>query len=483
MLEKGKKRSGKFFLICLIVLTVMSFALSGCSREPKNQTPTGYPTGFPGDEQQQVIEDEGKKEPMQTHADEKGNENKSEPEYTARRITEKQAQAAADIETCDTAFLDGTKRFSMELFQKCVAQNQGNNIMLSPLSAQSALAIAANGAAGTNLAELKKVLCSSEKAPEGMELSELNRNLRCYMQSLQSTESVKLQYGNSIWIRDDAERIRVKEDFLSRISVFDADAFLASFDNTTLEDMNGWVDFQTFGMIPSVLNEISDSAVMYILNAIAFDGKWETPFLAEDILEEFTFTRADGETQTVTAMHQELSTYLEDAHAAGFLKYYKNDAGKKYAFMALLPKEGMTPEEYIAGLTWEGFDDILNAVQNIPVSITMPKFKSEYSQELNLALQQMGMVDAFLDGADFSELAKTQTGILKVDRVFQKTFIEVDEEGTKAAAVTVVEMTDGCAPVCEEQKLVVLDRPFVYAIVDMDTGLPVFIGVLNSVDE
>ena len=169
--------------------------------------------------------------------------------------------------------------------------------------------------------------------------------------------------------------------------------------------------------------------------------------------------------------------YLEDEYATGFYKYY---AGGDYAFAALLPVEGLSVDEYIFSLREESLQKTLSNPVSIETHTVMPKFSYDYEITLNRALQEMGMPRAFTEEANFSKMASSDG--LFIGKVLQKTHIDVDEEGTKAAAVTVVEMNDGCELEEQEYKEVVLDRPFVYMIVDMHTHLPVFMGALKTVE-
>ena len=240
-------------------------------------------------------------------------------------------------------------------------------------------------------------------------------------------------------------------------------------------------------MIPHMIDELSDDTVMALVNAVSFDAKWMTPYDAEYGVREGTFTNAAGEAQTVPFMWSEEHAYLEDAHATGFLKYY--DDGR-YAFAAILPEDGLTPEAYLAGLDADGLRDILTPlppVENeeygftMPYQVTavMPKLHTESSMELNGPLCDMGMGLAFTEAADFSAMAKTASGALYIGQVLHKTAIDVNEDGTRAAAATVVTMTDEAAMV-GEYRTVILDRPYVYMIVDTENDIPLFIGTVNA---
>jgi serpin B len=298
------------------------------------------------------------------------------------------------------------------------------------------------------------------------------------MKSLPNTEKYKLHLANSIWFTDD-ERFTVNEDFLQiNADYYGAGAYKAPFDDSTLEDINNWVKKETDGMIPKVLDEIPPEAVMYLVNALAFEAEWAEIY-NEYAVSDGTFTKEDGTKQSVEFMYSDESTYLEDDKAIGFKKYYKD---RKYAFVALLPNEGVSVDEYIASLDGAKLNTLLSNAKNTSVSAKMPKFETEYDVEMSKVLQSMGMINAF-DGnkADFSGLGTSSAGNLRINRVIHKTFISVAEKGTKAGASTVVEVTDESAPM--EVKRVFLDRPFVYMLVDCENNLPFFIGTMMDIEK
>lgn len=180
-------------------------------------------------------------------------------------------------------------------------------------------------------------------------------------------------------------------------------------------------------------------------------------------------------------MYSEENQYLEDEHAAGFLKYY---ADRKYAYAALLPKEGMSVAEFVATLDGEKLRNILANPTQLQVNAAIPKYENEYSAELSDILQEMGMADAFdMARADFSGIGSSSEGNLYISRVLHKTFIAVDERGTKAGAATAVEMKRESAVMEDYIRTVYLDRPFLYMIVDCEQNLPIFMGTVAGVQE
>ncbi len=214
-----------------------------------------------------------------------------------------------------------------------------------------------------------------------------------------------------------------------------------------------------------------------MINAIVFEAEWERIYTEYDIREGF-FTALDGSQQKAEFMHSEESAYLDDGRAIGFIKPY---AGNLYSFAALLPNEGVDLGDYIAGLSGNGFLETIAGAQSTPVAATLPKFSYDYRIKMNEALKIMGMPRAFSPWeADFSKLGRSSRGNIFIGEVLHKTFIRVDERGTKAGAVTKVEMKDEAYI---ETKSVVLDRPFVFAIIDNASNLPLFIGSLAEIGD
>lgn len=354
--------------------------------------------------------------------------------------------------------------FAVRLFQ--TGAQAGENVLLSPVSVLYALAMTANGAQGETLSQMEETL--------GMSVSELNDYLYAYMNSLPEAEKYKLSIANAIWFTDD-ERFTVEQDFLqANADYYGAGIYQAPFDNSTLADINNWVEDNTDGMIKDVLDNISGDAVMYLVNALAFDAEWQSIY-EENQVWDAVFTREDGIQQDIELMYSDEHGYLEDDNAAGFIKYY---ADSKYAFVALLPNEGISVEEYVASLTGEHLAALLAEPQEATVSAAIPRFESEYGVELNDILSAMGMPDAFdMYDADFTGLGHSEDENIFISRVIHKTYIAVDERGTKAGAATVVETADAAADT-PEPKRVILDRPFVYMLIDCEANLPLFIGTM-----
>ena len=361
--------------------------------------------------------------------------------------------------------------FGVRLFKTSMEEEK--NTLISPLSVLYALAMTANGADGETLTQMEQVL--------GMDVDNLNSYMLAYLDLLPETKDYKMSLANSIWFKDDPN-FAVEQSFLqTNADYYGAGAYKAAFDESTRNDINNWVKEHTDGMIPEIIDEIPDEAIMYLVNALAFDAKWADEY-EEHQIREGRFTMEDGTRQDVDMMHSEEYTYLEDDLVTGFIKYYKD---RKYAFVAMLPNEGVSVSQYVDSLTGEHLRELLNNPLDVTVFASIPKFETEYDIEMSEVLQKMGMTDAFdWQVADFSRLGTYNVDGMNIciNRVLHKTFISVSEQGTRAGAATAVEMVAEGTMEIVEFKEVVLDRPFVYMLIDCETNLPFFIGTMMNMN-
>lgn len=360
---------------------------------------------------------------------------------------------------------EGMQDFSVKLLQTTCDQEE--NTLVSPMSVLSALAMTANGARGETRAQMEDVL--------GGSVEQLNGALA----GLGQENDSPLYLANSIWFAEGG-RITPDPDFLQvNADYYRAGVFEAPFDQTTVTDINRWVKEHTHGMVEEVLKEIPRDAVMYLVNALAFEGEWENPYEDSDVWQQ-AFTNQAGKVQQVSMMHSEEQFYLRDDQTQGFMKYYQ---GGRYAFVALLPDKEISILDYVEGLDGQQLKELLEDPTSVPVAATMPKFESEMEVDLVEVLKEMGMVLPFDSAqADFTAMGTCPEGKLYINQVLHKTYIEVEEKGTQGGAATVVGMNSAAAPEePEEQMVVTLDRPFVYLVVDTSSMLPVFMGTVLSV--
>lgn len=343
---------------------------------------------------------------------------------------------------------------------------EGENVLISPLSVYTALALAANGAEGQTLSEMEALL--------GGDLDTLNAAIAAYLSHLSGGKTLSI--ANAVWLRDD-ERLAVRPEYLqSAVDYFGADVFKAPFDATTVSDINHWVSENTDGTIKKALDRLEKDDLICLINALSFDAEWSTAYTGEQ-QQDAVFHAANGTDRTVTMMYSEESTYLKDGGTVGFIKPYTDG----YAFAALLPPEGTTPERYIATLTGEKLKTILNSAEDATVYAALPQFSVNYSTELSEVLKALGIPSAFGVQADFSAMATAGNENLRIGRILHNTHITVDSDGVKASGSTVIVMPPGAAPGISKSYTVTLDRPFVYLIIDTANNIPLFIGTVNDI--
>ncbi|MEE0064053.1 MAG: serpin family protein [Acutalibacteraceae bacterium] len=388
--------------------------------------------------------------------------NKGVKSGAVRDLTEGISKNESASKAPDDEFKAAASSFAAELFKD--NYSKGKTTLVSPLSVLTALALVQNGAQGNTLAQL-------EQALGGLDRDTLNAYMRAYCDFL--TESDELKIANSVWTDSSVE---AKQAFLQKaVDSYSAQIFSAPLSSKkTVSSINSWVKKNTDGMIPKIIENADRDAVMMLINAVAFEAKWETPYTNDDI-EKLEFNSYSGKSKKTEFMCSTESVYLSDSDAVGFMKPYKNG---RFAFAALLPDENTGIDDYVASLSGDKLMKIFSsAKRGNEVNVKMPKFRAEYSAQLIDTLKKMGVKDAFdSKTADFSSLIENRDAYIAT--VVHKTFIEVDENGTRAAASTLV---GADTMSLMEPYSVFLNRPFVYMIVDTETNLPLFIGVQTEI--
>ena len=357
------------------------------------------------------------------------------------------------------------------------------NLLISPYSIDSAVGMTELGAGGATLQEMEEVVNGSADV---LTMADYLGNIK---ESMDVQQDVEWNIANSIWMnqRDD---VRLNEDFVQKAqSLYGAEVNVLPFNDGAKAQINGWVDTNTNHMIPKIINNIPPAAVSYLINAVAFEGKWENEYEDSEVLEDMDFTNADGSISKVTMLRSEEDCCFEYEGSLAFARPY---VGGNYYFVGLVPgndgynTSDITVEEYITQMAGseESFSEaFLNREYGEEVRVLIPEFEMDYEASLAETYMNMGMRTPFdKDDADFQAMFETDGANHQfwIDDIIHKTHIEVDREGTKAAAATAVVMLEcAAAPSQEEPKEVILDRPFVYMIVDGDTGMPLFAGYIN----
>ena len=345
--------------------------------------------------------------------------------------------------------------------------------LVSPLSVALALSMTANGAAGNTLAQFQDVLGG------GVDLVELNTACAQLMADYQGLGgSTKCAIANSLWVDPEGQ---IKDEFIGQCrGIYDAQVFYAQLSEPGIvKDLNGWVSQHTNKMIPEIINQpFPEETACLLVNALYLKNSWLSEFdpLSTHTMDFHHAGGPDSQVEYLRKFDTQLS-YLQGKGAQGVVLPY--DDGR-LAFVAILPD--LYPDspdfgQWLNNLEGNSLSQLINNREDaIFLSFAMPKFSAEWKGNLEDILPELGLEDAFdVARADFSSLGENPYGYY-IDKVVHAAKIEVNEKGTEAAAATVVEANGGAAPPPPEGITLVLDRPFLYGIVDLYTGVPLFLG-------
>lgn len=363
-----------------------------------------------------------------------------------------------------------SQSFGVDVFRNVVANEQkGKNVFISPLSLSMALAMTVNGAAGDTRTAMMKTL----DVPNS-NVTELDASYQSLMKLLLNVDpKVQMELANSIWYRNN---FKVQQGFIDTCqNYYDAQVQGLNFgDGKSADVINKWVSGKTNGHISNLVKSpIPDSLVMYLINAIYFKGDWRHQFDKKNTATG-DFTLSDGSKVKSQMMHMETPMPYYQSSQAQVLDMAYGDS--VFSMTVLLPSPGTNIDDFVANLTREKLDNWIGQLQRRKVQIIMPKFKIEYSTDLNKVLSDMGMKVAFDPyKADFSNI--NPNAQLYISKVKQKSYVNVDEEGTEAAAATSVAIGVNAVvsvPVFRA------DRPFVYLIRERSSGAILFIGKMEN---
>lgn len=352
--------------------------------------------------------------------------------------------------------------FSFDLLRQTIAYNAESNVFISPLSMSIALGMVRNGAAGTTLNEIEQALRLS-----GMSNDEINDYYKIMREGLLAVDpKTKLNIANSIWYRTG---FPVKSDFLNvNKSYFNAEVRALDFGAPGAVDIiNSWCAKATNDLIKKPLDRISADAMLYLINAIYFKGVWVKQFDAKKTYKT-DFLAENGErTQVDMMVQKDTFLYAEDEKAQYLDMPYGN---KAFSMTVLLPKDGITTGQLLEELSAGEWARIHKSMQRQEVNVYFPKFKMENKYEMKDPMRALGMQLAFTDEADFSPVSDIR---LLISRIIHSTYVEVDEVGTEAAAVTIVEFENTSMPMTP---FFVANKPFIFLIREKSTGVILFAG-------
>jgi serine protease inhibitor len=374
------------------------------------------------------------------------------------------------LSATESGLVTAGNQFGFDLLREVRRADPDSTIFLSPMSASMALGMTLSGAAGTTLDSLRVALRLGSAPVE--EINAAYRSLIDLLRGLDETSQFRI--ANSIWAQAGFPFLQPFLD--AGRTNFDAEIRNVDFAApATLQAINDWARDKTNGKIPSILDQIGDE-VMFLINAIYFKGSWRLAFDPKDT-HPAPFHDVDGTTHDVPTM----SLHPETTHRYAFTRdaeilelLYGNGA---FAMTIVLPSRDRTLADATAGLDAARWAEWIGALQDQKMGLTLPKFRVEYKRELKDDLSALGMRIAFdPDRADFSGMANIAPDRLYITRVTQKTFVDVNEEGTEAAAVTAVGIGPTSAP-----PTMTVDRPFLFAIRERFSGTILFLGQITRI--
>jgi len=368
------------------------------------------------------------------------------------------------LTTAEQDVLAASNAFTFALWRQVNKSQNDTNVFVSPLSASFALGMTLNGAAGTTYDEMHSALQYGHTS-----LADIDAGYKSLIGLLASIDpSVTMQIANSIWYRN---TFPFKQTFLDTgHSSFDATITPLDFTKTaqSLSTINGWVTDKTNGRITSILDRITDDDVMFLINAIYFKANWRSKF--DPALTQAAPFHGVGGDQQASLMHKE--DKIGYARGTGYQAVDLPYGDSTFTMTVILPDAGTTVESVAASLDANAWASLTNGFRTALVDLALPKLKLEWKRDLIPDLQGLGMHTPFTNSADFTGMSTLGTQLL-ISSVQQKTFVQVDEEGTQAAAVTSVGITVTSAPVPVAFRV---DRPYIFAIRERLSGTVLFMG-------
>ena len=371
-----------------------------------------------------------------------------------------------DLSVAESNLIAADNRFGLKLFREINAHAASNaNLFISPLSVAMALGMTYNGAAGTTRDAMRETLEFG-----GMTLQQVNESYRSVIDLLRGVDPrVDFGIANSIWHH---EEFTVEQAFLDGSRRF-FDAKVAALDFGSPQaapTINRWVSDQTNGRIEQIVgNPIDDDLVMFLINAIYFNGNWAAQF-DKGRTTPRPFTLANGSQRMVLTMAHDDEVPVRRFGNRTAIGIDLSYGGGAFSMMILLPTNGIGIDSLIGALDAATWADWLADLDSAAAVVFLPKFTLEYEIELKSVLTVLGMQIAFEGRANFTGI--NSNGALYLSKVKHKTFVKVDEEGTEAAAATSVGVVFDCCGPPE----VHIDRPFLFVIHERLSGTILFIG-------
>jgi len=371
--------------------------------------------------------------------------------------------------------INANNRFAFDFFRATLTQDPENtNKLISPLSIYLALSMVYNGADNATKDSIAKTLELS-----GIDIATLNAVCQSLLSQFPKEDNkVQLSIANSIWYRQNS--YQPFPSFLNTVqNNYDASVQPLNFDNpTAVNTINNWVAQKTNNKIPKILESISSDDLMYLINAIYFKGAWKYAFKTSDTYNDI-FNLQDGSTKSVPFMKQQIRTKMFSNSSFTMIEL-PYGGGKSFSMYILKPADANESLNTFASTMNETIlANAVNEMDSSTVQLEMPKWEYSYEvADMKPELSMLGMGIAFGDNADFSKIYDPSQVKVYITKAIHKTYIKVNEEGTEAAAVTA--LGAGTTSVPAPPPIFKLDHPFVYSIVEKQTGAVLFLGMVND---
>ncbi|EHC11142.1 serpin family protein [Fischerella thermalis] len=367
----------------------------------------------------------------------------------------------------DTKLILANTKFGFKLFEEVLKQENNKNVFISPASVAIALDMTYNGANGSTQRAMAKAL-----ELQGLSLQEINSSNAALKQLLENSDpEIQLNIANSLWAN---QEVKFNADFIKK----NQDFYQAKVTNLNFQDpnsvskINNWVSESTRGRINKIIERIEPDQVLFLLNAIYFKGKWTNEFDKQQTVQQpFYLTSGTQKQHPMMSQKGKYKYYENEQFQAASLPYGKDG---KFSFYVFLPKKNSNLKSFYENLNAENWEKWISQFSLREGLIRLPRFKMDYEITLNTALEALGIGEAFTNQADFSQMGQN----FQISEVKHKTFVEVNEEGTEAAATTSVGVTAVSATVNQQPFQMIVDRPFFCAIRDNQTGSILFMGAI-----
>lgn len=393
-----------------------------------------------------------------------------EKEITAKDLMENITPSNASEVYLEEEFRSSYSRAAFGMLEHEYSED-GGNVVLSPLSIFYNLAMLGNGANGETAKELDKMF------GQNFNTQSINAHMHSFAENLKDSDFAKLYFNNAMWFNAD-KNAQPNDEFLQiAADYYGVSAFKESFNSDAAVNVNNWISNKTEMNVEYLIEKMPADVPMYLFSTAMLEATWATQY-SYDNIQDGIFNNASGEEEKAQMMTGFEYEYIKDSIAQGFVKKY---SGNDYAFVAILPEENISVANYLTYLSsGENYKKLIESSADIIVDATVPKFSCEYNGDVTEIVKDLDLGTAFNAAqADLSKLGTADEN-LYVGGLQVRTAMSVTDKGTsKGTSATVANNNANATSV----RVIMLDRPFIFAVIDCRYQLPVIIGAINTMTE